>query len=185
MKTKATVIVFFSNKGGTGKTKHAIQTANCLGAAGYHVLFIDMDFNDSATKFYITSATEEAAITKNTFEAMKNEGGRLEDFSLETERSGVRFIPSSRYLCDLRGVSERRLSHIAPSANGAYDYVIIDCAPSYDNLSLNAIHAANFIITPVMLDLDNYTAAEFLNGKILSETDKSGCWFLTVTKYIL
>jgi cellulose biosynthesis protein BcsQ len=53
--------------GGTGKTKHAIQTANCLGAAGHPVLFIDMDFNDSATKFYITNMTEEGAVTKNHF----------------------------------------------------------------------------------------------------------------------
>jgi hypothetical protein len=51
------VTAFSANKGGAGKTRQAILTANCLGAAGKKVLVIDMDFNNSATFYYLMLCT--------------------------------------------------------------------------------------------------------------------------------
>ena len=52
------VITFSSIKGGTGKTSHVIMSANCLGAAGYRVLVIDMDLNNAASFYYLNEQTQ-------------------------------------------------------------------------------------------------------------------------------
>jgi cellulose biosynthesis protein BcsQ len=50
---KPSVVSFAAVKGGVGKTRHAILTANCLGAMGKKVLLIDTDINNSSTYYYI------------------------------------------------------------------------------------------------------------------------------------
>ncbi|MDR2028298.1 MAG: ParA family protein, partial [Treponema sp.] len=57
---KPTVIAFISIKGGVGKSRGAILTANCLGAAGKRVLIIDMDHNNSTTYYYLADLPDGA-----------------------------------------------------------------------------------------------------------------------------
>jgi hypothetical protein len=61
--------------------------------------------------------------------------------------------------------------------------VIIDCQPDYNNLTLNALNAADVIITPVVRDIDSFNAAVFLGKKISLETDKISSWFLSINGY--
>jgi chromosome partitioning protein len=181
------VIAFAANKGGVGKTREAILTANCCGAAGKRVLVIDMDFNDSAG-FYYKIPTEDSyweklAESKNIAAALSKDTNDLNEFAIETIRKNVRLIPSSRYMSDIRAVNERRLSRMIGALRGSYDIVIIDCKPDYDNIVLNAINAADAVITPVQKDLDSYNAAVFLDQKLSFETDKRDCWEITVNGY--
>jgi chromosome partitioning protein len=183
MKEKVTVIVFVNNKGGVGKSRHAILTANCLAAAGYCVLVIDMDFNNSSTYFYLLIEMMEKSRGRNIKAALSDEGNNLCDFTLPTIREGVDVIASSRELSDLRSVNEKRLKNMIPTLNGKYDFVIIDSQPSYDNLTLNAINAGDVIITPVLKDFDSFNAAAFLRRKLETETDKLSSWYVTINGY--
>jgi cellulose biosynthesis protein BcsQ len=63
-----------------------------------------------------------------------------------------------------------------PALARQHDLVIIDCQPSYDNLTLNPLNAAACAIIPVLKDLDSFNAACFLQQKLASETDKSSQW---------
>jgi cellulose biosynthesis protein BcsQ len=49
--------------------------------------------------------------------------------------------------------SEKRLKRMIPALYGVHDILLIDCHPTYDNIVLNALHAADYVITPVLQDL--------------------------------
>jgi chromosome partitioning protein len=183
VKEKVTVIVFVNNKGGVGKTRHAILTADCLAKAGYSVLVIDMDFNNSSTYFYLADEMMRMSRNKNIKAALSDEGNYLCDFTLGTIREGVDIIASSRDLSDLRAINEKRLKNMMPALSGSYDFVVIDSQPSYDNLTLNAINAGDVIITPVLKDFDSFNAAAFLRRKLEVETDKLSDWYVTINGY--
>jgi chromosome partitioning protein len=183
---KPTVIALAANKGGVGKTRYVLLLANCLGAAGKRILVIDMDFNNSATFYYLSDLDSEAErdiINKNIADAMSKEENSLDNYSIFTSHKGVSLIASSRGLADLRSVNEKRLMRMIPTLKGLYDFVIIDCAPNYDNLTLNAINAADVILTPVLKDMDSFNAAAFLQKKISIETDKAGVWFVSINGF--
>jgi chromosome partitioning protein len=181
------VISFVANKGGVGKTRKAIITANYLGAAGKRVLVIDMDFNDSAGFYYKIQTGdnywEMAAETKNIAAALSKDTNDLTEYVIDTIRKNVWLIPSSRYMSDIRAINERRLSRMIATLRGRFDVVVIDCKPDYDNIVLNAINASDVIITPVQKDLDSYNAAVFLDQKLTFETDKRDCWEITINGY--
>jgi chromosome partitioning protein len=166
-----------------GKTRQAILTANCLGAAGKRALVIDMDFNNSATFYYLRAEQTETAKTRNIADALGRESNSLADYALPTSHPGVDILASSRYLADLRSINEKRLSRMITPLAEKYDAVIIDCQPDYNNLTLNALNAADLIITPVLKDLDSYNAACFLGQKIALDTDKEAVWYITVNGY--
>jgi chromosome partitioning protein len=174
---------FSANKGGVGKTRQTVLTANCLGAAGKRVLVIDMDFNNSATFYYLPDDQAGAAREKNIADALAKESNRLLDYILPTNHRGVDLIASSRCLADLRSINEKRLSRMIPALAGKYDLVVIDCQPDYNNLTLNAINASSLIITPVLKDLDSFNAAAFLGQKIALDTEKYDCWHITINGY--
>jgi chromosome partitioning protein len=183
MREEATVIVFVNNKGGVGKTRHVILTANCLAAGGYLVLVIDMDFNNSSTYYYLDEKGMERSLKMNIKAALSDEGNKLTDYTLPTIRDGVEIIASSRDLSDLRSINEKRLKNMLSTIHGKYDFLIIDSQPSYDNLTLNAINAGDIIITPVLKDLDSFNAAAFLRRKLEVETEKLPNWYVTINGY--
>jgi chromosome partitioning protein len=180
---KPRVITLSANKGGVGKTRMVILIANCLGAAGKRVLVVDMDFNNSASFYYLSPDQTEIARTKNIADGLSKETNNLADYALPTGHGGVQILASSRYLADLRSVSERRLSRMTEHLSGIYDMILIDCQPDYNNLTLNALNAADLIITPVLKDLDSYNAACFLGQKIALDTDKQEGWYITINGY--
>lgn len=177
------VTTFSSLKGGVGKSSLTIQTANCLGAAGFRVLVIDMDLNNSVSSYYLDDKTKDLIGEKNIAAAMAKGTNNLQDFTVATRHRGVELIASSLYLIDLRGISERRLSQLMPTIQDRYDVAIIDTQPTYDNLVLNAYTASDLIITPINLSLFDYNTAVFLRDKLATETDKADNWFLHVNGY--
>jgi chromosome partitioning protein len=180
---KPRVITVSANKGGVGKTRMVILAANCLGASGKRVLVMDMDFNNSASFYYLSPEEADNARTRNIADALSKETNQLDDYTLPTNHPGVRLLASSRYLADLRSISEKRLSRMTESLASLYDAVLIDCQPDYNNVTVNALNAADCIITPVLKDLDSYNAACFLGQKIALDTDKHHCWYITVNGY--
>jgi len=183
MSTKPIVVSFAAVKGGVGKTRYAIFTANCLGAAGKRVLFVDTDINNSASFYYLLTREErELAKDKHIAGALSKSENDFADFAIPTSHPGISIVPSSLYLTDLRSIDTNRLSRMVEHISGDYDVVIIDCQPDYNNIVLNAVNASDLIVTPVLLDLDSYNAARFLQDKINYETNqKTDNWFLAIT----
>jgi chromosome partitioning protein len=160
------VITVSANKCGVGKTRLVILAANCLGACGKKVLVMDMDFNNSASFYYLSPEQTDIVRTRNIADGLSKETNRLADYTLPTDHPGVHLLASSRYLADLRSISEKRLSRMTEGLADICDVILIDCQSDYNNLTLNALNAACF-----------------LGQKIALDTDKHDVWYITINGY--
>jgi len=180
---KTAVVSFSSIKGGVGKTHIVILLANAAASAGKRVLLMDSDLNNSLSFYYLDKEMMERSGKLNLAAALGDETNDLCGFALRTKTPGVDLIASTPYLSDLRTLSEKRLKRMIPALYGKYDILIIDCHPTYDNIVLNALHAADFIITPVLKDLFSYNAAAFLAEALPRDIDSPAKWHVLLNGY--
>lgn len=158
------VIAFSSVKGGVGKSTDAILLANNLAARGHRVLFIDMDVNNSSTVYYTMGIAEEFPV-QNIAEALMHR--TTDGYIVKSRIENIDIIPSSLRVFDIRTMDYHVLKNILPQ--NKYDYVVIDTSPTYDNIVMNALYAADYIFTPVQLDFFNLTTTKFLRTHFYDE----------------
>jgi len=180
---KTTVVSMVSIKGGVGKTNIVICLANCIAASGKRVLLIDSDLNNSLSFHFLNAETMEQTKKKNIAMALSDEANNLCDYVVQTTAPGIDLIASTPYLADLRTLSEKRLKRMIHTLYGKYDILIIDCHPTYDNIVLNALHAADYTITPVLKDLFSYNAASFLAGVLPRDVENIQNWYVLLNGY--
>ena len=169
-------ITFSAIKGGVGKSSLCILVANFLAALGLRVLVIDMDIQNSTTFYY--SPEEELTDKNNIFRALSDDD--LKGNIIKTE---IDIIPSSFNLIKIRAISEKTLSKITGQVSDDYDYCLIDTAPTFDNIVLNAVIASDLIITPVFFSQFDWKSACFFRDQIDLETDKISNWKVLLNKY--
>lgn len=171
------VITFSSMKGGVGKSSDAILFANNLAARGNKVLFFDMDTNNSSTIYYCMGIANEFP-TQNVAEALAHR--TTEGYTVQSRIPNVDIVPSSLRLFDIRTIDFHALKKSLPT--NKYDFIIIDTAPTYDNLVMNALYAADYIFTPVQLDFFNLTTTRFLRSHLYEELpEQVNKWYLFYT----
>jgi chromosome partitioning protein len=170
-------ITFSAVKGGVGKSSLAILTANYLAAAGERVLVLDFDIQNSTTFFYLEDP--ETADSHNLARALQEDdltGNIVPGLFLDV-------VPSSFNLLKLRSTSDKTLKRILPQVADRYDYAVVDTPPTFDNLVLNAIVAADVIVTPVYLSLFDWKSAAFLREQIEVEAEKLDSWRVLFNRY--
>lgn len=171
------VITFSSMKGGVGKSTDAILLANNLAARGYKVLFFDMDTNNSSTIYYCMGIADEFP-TQNVAEALTHR--TTEGYTVKSRIENVDIVPSTLRLFDIRSIDYHALKKCLPTDK--YDYIIIDTAPTYDNLVMNALYASDYIFTPVQLDYFNLTTSKCLRSHLYDElNEKVDNWYIYYT----
>ena len=156
-------IVFSSIKGGTGKSSNAIMLSNYLAQAGKKILCIDMDIQNSMTFYYAESP--EAMDDYSIAEALHR--GDLDGNIIQTGHGKIHLVPSSLKLVNLRTISVMTLKRLLKQVEQDYDYCIIDTAPTWDNITLNALFAADQILTPVYLTQWDWKGALFFRDQIV------------------
>jgi chromosome partitioning protein len=153
--TKATRIIAIANqKGGVGKTTTTINLATAMAATKKKVLIIDLDPQGNAsTGLGIDRAVREI----NSYHVLIGEAN-LADTVLPTSIPNLAVVPSG---VDLSGAEielvemsrrEQRLADAIGSTCGAYDYVLIDCPPSLNLLTVNALVAAHAVMVPLQCE---------------------------------
>ena len=171
------VITFSSMKGGVGKSTDAVLLANNLAARGFKVLFFDMDTNNSSTIYYCMGIADEFP-TQNVAEALAHR--TTEGYTVHSRIPNIDIVPSSLRLFDIRSIDYHVLKKSLPKDK--YDYIIIDTAPTYDNLVMNALYAADYIFTPVQLDFFNLTTSRFLRSHLYDELNEQvSKWYIYYT----
>jgi len=154
----ATVVAFVNEKGGVAKTTSCINLAAALGGKNRRVLVIDLDPQANATSAFNISA--EVAITHETHCLLTMPRFALERAIVPTRVPNVDLIPASARLADcdkalvmevgregrLRGKLREFYTSVLTTK---YDLVLIDCPPSLDLLTINALVAATHMIIPV------------------------------------
>jgi chromosome partitioning protein len=147
------VMVIANQKGGVGKTTTAINLATAMCAVGKTVLLIDLDPQGNASTGL---GIRRADIHASTYDMLFAEAA-VTDIAKPTKVPGLWVAPSSVHLSgaeiELVTAEEReyRLRN-ALKAQLPYEYVIIDCPPSLNLLTLNAMVAADAVVVPLQCE---------------------------------
>ncbi len=150
---KPRIMAIANQKGGVGKTTTAINLGTAMAAAPRRVLIVDLDPQGNAsTGLGIDSSKR--GITS--YDVMVGDA-TLAEAVIETAIPGLFLVPSS---VDLSGAeielasAPRREHRLADAFQAAadYDFVLIDCPPSLNLLTLNALVAAQRVLVPLQCE---------------------------------
>ena len=156
------IIAIANQKGGVGKTTTSINLSACIAAKGKKVLVIDIDPQGNTTSGY--------GIDKNNLENTIYElilgDCSIEDCLLKDVIKNVYIIPSNVNLAaaeiELIGTEEREyiLRKEILKVKDNYDFILIDCPPSLNTLTVNAMTTADTVLVPIQCE---YYALEGLS----------------------
>jgi chromosome partitioning protein len=148
------IISVSNQKGGVGKTTTTVNMATALAAIGKKVLVLDLDPQGNAsTGFAIDTSLRQIGA----YELLFGET-TIAESAQPTKVPGLFVMPSSIHLSgaeiELISVENREftLKNTLRSQAASYDYVIIDCPPSLNLLTLNALVASDSVLVPMQCE---------------------------------
>ena len=165
----ARIIAITNQKGGVGKTTTAINLAACLAEAGQHVLLVDFDPQGNASSGLGVDLDE----VENTVYEMMAQEATLQECCVKTAQENLDVLPSNMNLAgaeiEFQEVEhkERMLKNNLETVRDEYDYILIDCPPSLNILTINALTAADTVLVPIQCE---YYALEGL-GQVLKTVE--------------
>lgn len=159
------IIAIANQKGGVGKTTTAINLSACLAEAGKKILTIDLDPQGNTTSGMGLEKTE---LRETVYELLLDEC-TVRAAIYPTQIENLHIIPSNVNLAgaeiELLNINEKEyiLRNAIDYTRDDYDFVIIDCPPSLNMLTVNAMTTANSILVPIQCE---YYALEGLSQLI-------------------
>jgi chromosome partitioning protein len=164
------IIAIANQKGGVGKTTTAINLGSAMAALGQKILIIDIDPQGNAsTGLGIEIEKRELS----TYDLLL-EGRALADITVTTEVENLSIAPATQDLSSAdielvgnenRVVLLRRALRTDAVRDSGFDYILIDCPPSLNLLTVNAMVASDSVLVPLQSE---FFALEGLSQLMLS-----------------
>ena len=159
------IIAIANQRGGVGKTTTSVNLSAALAAKGKKVLVIDTDPQGNTTSGF---GIEKNELDNTIYELMLSECS-IKECILNDVIQGVSVIPSNVNLAateiELIGVDRKEfiLKREIEWVKDSYDYIIIDCPPSLNFLTINSMTTADSVLVPIQCE---YYALEGLSQLI-------------------
>jgi chromosome partitioning protein len=150
----ARVISIANQKGGVGKTTTAVNLGASLAASEQRTLIIDFDPQANAT----SSLGFQRDPARKTAYSTIIMGESIERVAVDAQIEGLDLVPSDKNLVGaaVEMVSmehrEYRLKEAVQSVRDKYSYILIDCPPTLDLLTLNALAASDSVLVPIQCE---------------------------------
>ncbi len=152
------VLALANQKGGVGKTTTAINLGTALAAIGERVLLVDLDPQGNASTGL---GIDRKSRTHSTYDVLTN-GEQLAAIAMETAVPQLHIAPATMDLsgfelevaqsCDRAHRLRKAIGMVPPASEGGYSYVLVDCPPSLNLLTINAMTAADAILVPLQCE---------------------------------
>ena len=159
------ILAITNQKGGVGKTTTTVNLAASLAAAKQRVLLIDLDPQGNAT---MGSGINKADLEMSIYDVLLGERAVV-DVRIQSEAGKYDVLPANRELAgaeielvDVEG-RETRLKEELLQVQHEYDYILVDCPPALNLLTLNGLCAAKSVMIPMQCE---YYALEGLSDLV-------------------
>jgi chromosome partitioning protein len=158
-----TIIAVTNQKGGVGKTTTCINLAASLAVNGQRVLLVDLDPQGNAST---GSGLDKHALERSVYDVLVH-GTPVHEAIRRAANDAYDVLPANGDLTaaevELLHLEDRdqRLRRPLSELSPAYDYILIDCPPSLNMLTVNALVAAGLVLIPVQCE---YYALEGLTA---------------------
>lgn len=159
------IIAIANQKGGVGKTTTAINLSAALAELGKKILLVDIDPQGNATSGFGVDKNN----VENTIYELMLDDCSVNDAILRNVMENIDIIPSNVNLAaaeiELIGIERKEyiLSEALDFVRDDYDYIMMDCPPSLNVLTVNAMTAADTVLVPIQCE---YYALEGLSQLI-------------------
>lgn len=156
------IIAIANQKGGVGKTTTAINLSACLAEKQKRVLTIDVDPQGNTSSGLGIDKNE---VENTIYELMIGEA-TIQECIQQSQFKNLSILPSNVNLAgaeiELIGIEEKEfiLKRAVDEIRAEYDYIIIDCPPSLNTLTVNAMTTADTVLVPIQCE---YYALEGLS----------------------
>ena len=168
------ILAITNQKGGVGKTTTSVNLAASLASLGKRVLLIDLDPQGNAS----TGSGVDKSILKHSIYHVLIGEKTLQEVIIKNEKNGFDIAPSNRELAGAEvelvneisrenrlksAIAELIGEHEDVALNCEYDYILLDCPPALNLVTVNALTAANTVMIPMQCE---YYALEGLSDLV-------------------